>query len=52
MDFKHRAAGRVKKTIPGIPSGSAHAAPPFCHFDRSEGGVEKSHAQVVRAAVG
>lgn len=27
MDFKHEAAGRVKKTIPGIPSGSAHAAP-------------------------
>lgn len=37
MDFKHGAAGRVKKTIPEIPSSSAHAAPPFCHFDRSEG---------------
>lgn len=37
MDFKHGAAGRVKKTIPEIPSGSAHAAPPCCHFDRSEG---------------
>lgn len=37
MDFKHGAAGRVKKTIPGILSDSAHAAPLFCHFDRSEG---------------
>ena len=36
MDFKHGAAGRVKKTIPGIPFGSAHAAPLHCHFDRSE----------------
>lgn len=26
MVFKHGAAGRVKKTIPGIPSDSAHAA--------------------------
>lgn len=26
MDFKHGAAGKVKKIIPEIPSGSAHAA--------------------------
>ena len=37
MDFRHGAAGRVKKTIPEIPSGSAHAAPPCYHVGRSEG---------------